>query len=202
MRSHKMRDVKLGKTEVYCGYCGGPVTKRGAKMFCSLDCYQAKRLTQPVEALFWAKVNRTGDCWLWTAGVWNSGYGQFSVRAGKGQRRVVGAHVYSYELANGPVPAGLEIMHSCDNPLCVRPDHLSVGTHTENVRDASAKGRLRVSRPNRHKLTATQVHEIRSLVAAGQLRVRVAEHFGISKMYVTKIMQGVARPYDAPLEAH
>jgi hypothetical protein len=198
-----MRSVEFGKSEVncmvYCGYCGAPVTKRGAKKFCGPECYRQKRLAQPVEQSFWAKVDRSGECWLWTASRWNSGYGQFKVRAGRGRQRVVGAHVFSFELANGTVPDGLEVMHTCDTPLCVRPDHLTVGTHLQNVQDAAVKGRYRVSRPTSHKLTVTDIANIRSLVASGEMRVRVAKRFGISKAYVTRIMAGTARQYDAPL---
>jgi hypothetical protein len=194
--SHKMRVDNLGKTEVdlpLCGYCGTPVARSGGK-FCDSDCYTAKRRSQPAEQRFWSKVDRSGDCWLWTASANGAGYGQFVYRG-----RLLGAHVVAYELTNGPVPSGLEILHRCDNPLCVRPDHLAVGTHLENVQDASAKGRLRVSRPTRQRLSVADIEEIRSLVASGERRFRVANNFGISKTYVTQIMSGRARRYDAPL---
>lgn len=186
-------------TEVYCGYCGAAVVGRKSGKFCSAACYHHKRRSQPAEQRFWSKVDRSGECWIWTASRWGSGYGQFGYLV-DGVTRNVGAHVYAYELSNGPIPDGLEIMHACDNRLCVRPDHLGVGTHAQNVQDAAQKGRLRVSRPNRQKLSADDIHEIRSLVTAGELRVRVAERFGITKAYVTRIMAGTARPYDAPIE--
>jgi hypothetical protein len=193
-----MRSRNLLIPEVLCRYCGAQVPS--GRKFCNAECYRQKRLTQPIEQRFWSKVDRSGECWLWTGGAWNSGYGQFRLSGQKGQQKTIGAHQYSYQLAHGRMPDGLEVMHSCDTPLCVRPDHLRAGTHLQNVRDAAAKGHYRVPRPTRQKLTATQVQEIRSLVAAGELRYRVADRYGITKAYVTRIMAGTARPYDAPLE--
>lgn len=199
--SLKIRSVCFGKTEVYCGYCGGLVTARGAKAFCSPACYHEKRRSQPVEQRFWSKVDRSSvdGCWLWLGSCFTVGYGQFTRRSEDGTSQHIGAHVMAWELTHGPVPDGLEIMHSCDVRRCVRPDHLSVGTHAENVQDAARKGRLHVSRPNRQKLTADQIQEIRSLVTSGEKRFRVAMRFGISKTQVTLIMQGKRRQYDAPL---
>lgn len=90
---------------------------------------------------FWAKVDKRGleECWLWTASLFRLGYGQF--RAGPGQKRNVLAHRFSYEVAHGPIPVGLCVMHTCDNRRCVNPAHLRLGTHTDNMRDCAAKGR-------------------------------------------------------------
>lgn len=87
-------------------------------------------------ARFWAKVDRSGECWTWTACTNRHGYGQFGIR-----RRHYLAHRVSYALAHGPFDTALYICHSCDNPPCVRPDHLFVGTQLDNMRDASGKGR-------------------------------------------------------------
>lgn len=87
---------------------------------------------------FWSYVDTSGDCWLWTGAKKRHGYGVY------GTRRVsVLAHRFSWEFANRtPIPAGLHVLHRCDNPPCVNPAHLSVGTPGDNVADAIAKGRL------------------------------------------------------------
>jgi CxxC motif-containing protein len=96
----------------------------------------------PAEERLWAKTDKTpghgpnGDCWLWTGSHRSTGYGQLSIKD-----KPVHVHRLSWILANGPIPAGLLIMHSCDTPLCVNPAHLSPGTHQENVDDMRKKGR-------------------------------------------------------------
>jgi len=86
---------------------------------------------------FWSKVQKSDGCWTWAGATWGRGYGAF-----KHEGRQVYAHRFAWEMAKGPIPAGLFVCHHCDNPLCVRPDHLFLGTHTDNMRDASRKGRL------------------------------------------------------------
>lgn len=109
---------------------------------------------QIVEA-FWSRVNRggEGECWLYRGYVINSGYGQFRVR----RNQSVTAHRFSYALANGEIPGGLHVCHTCDTKLCVNPAHLFLGTHADNVRDMVQKGRHGSKRQERclrgHELT-------------------------------------------------
>lgn len=90
---------------------------------------------------FWSKVDTTGECWLWLAArIPPYGYGNFGGTQ-DGVRWVKLAHRHAYELAHGPIPEGMWVLHRCDNPPCVRPDHLFLGTHADNMRDMVAKGR-------------------------------------------------------------
>src|SRR3990167_3652620 len=90
-----------------------------------------------LEERFWSKVDKSGDCWIWT-GAKISGYPIFRVG-----NKLIRGHRYSWELCNGKIPEGLFACHHCDNPSCVRPDHIFLGTHTDNMRDARQKGRLK-----------------------------------------------------------
>jgi hypothetical protein len=99
---------------------------------------------EDAETRFWMRIDKSaaGGCWVWTAARGDHGYGTLQGDNG----RTVGAHRFSYELHNGAIPAGLVVMHSCDNPPCVNPAHLSVGTHADNARDMVLKGRSRNQR--------------------------------------------------------
>lgn len=117
-------------------------------------------LSEAAIARFWAKVaNRGGDgCWEWTGSTNGKGYGHF--RPGVGERASV--HRFSYTLATGESADGKVVCHRCDNRRCVRPDHLFLGEHADNVRDRNEKERqARGVMVNTHKLTEDEVREAR-----------------------------------------
>lgn len=91
---------------------------------------------RPLAVRLWEKVDMSGACWMWTGTRTRGGYGH--IRDGRKLRQV---HRVVYELACGPIPDGLDIAHRCDNPACVRPEHLFPATHAENMSDMKAKGR-------------------------------------------------------------
>lgn len=86
------------------------------------------------------KVGKPTACWLWRGLVNRGGYGTLMVVIDGGQRPV-GAHRIAYRIANGPIPHGMSVRHSCDTPLCVNPSHLVLGTHADNMRDMHERGR-------------------------------------------------------------
>lgn len=92
----------------------------------------------PPAVRFWRKVKKTKRCWLWTGSKAPSGYGLFRPRR---DGPSIGVHRFAYELTYGPIEPGLFVCHHCDNPRCVRPDHLFLGTHADNMRDMHRKGR-------------------------------------------------------------
>ena len=90
---------------------------------------------------FWKRVAKSDECWLWTGGLHSKGYGLFYCRPDGTTMRAVGAHRFSYELHHGPIPAGMLVCHSCDNPPCVNPAHLFLGSPKANIHDMMSKGR-------------------------------------------------------------
>lgn len=85
---------------------------------------------------FWSKVDKSGDCWVWTAAVSSKGYGRFKLNG-----KLVSPHRLAWEWANGPIPDGLVVCHECDNPPCVNPAHLKLGTQSQNMLDCVSRGR-------------------------------------------------------------
>lgn len=146
--------------------------------------WEPKRTT--LEERFWAKVRKTDDCWTWTAGGDVDGYGAFSRN-----RQPVKAHRYSWELHFGPIADGLWVLHRCDNPRCVRPDHLFLGTHTENMADMKRKGRSqRGERTHFAKLTDLEVAQIRAAVSRGERHVKLAEQYNVNRATISMIALG------------
>ena len=97
----------------------------------------ARFRSAPLEQRFWERVRKSDGCWLWTGRHRPDGYGQLLTA----ERRVVYAHRLAYEIHHGPIPDGMFVCHHCDNTPCVRPDHLFLGTHADNMRDMREKGR-------------------------------------------------------------
>lgn len=149
----------------------------------------------PLEDRFWSKVNTRGDdeCWPWMGHLNNKGYGM--IRLGSANRGKVLAHRLSYELAKGKIPEGSVIMHMCDNPACVNPAHLSVGTQKQNMLDKVAKGRdrngsRRGSQIGTSVLTDEQVASIRERYIAGIKMNDILSEFGVSRPTVKRIISG------------
>lgn len=145
----------------------------------------------PTKHRFWAKVDKLGPihpicgrCWEWTASTIN-GYGRFGVNYS-----LIFAHRYSWEIHNGKIPDGLHVLHFCDNPLCVNPKHLFVGTQQDNVNNCI--GKERQTRGEAHgmsKLTTEDVLEIRRLGKTTKLSQRkLAIMFDVDQATIGRII--------------
>lgn len=172
--------------------CSEPGCSRAARYrgLCERHWVPLPKLT--AENRFRAKyvVDEGTGCWVWTAGRTEDGYGEFRA----GGRRVL-AHRHAYTTHVGPILDDLYVLHHCDNPPCVNPDHLYLGTQFDNMQDMIARSRMpstRGERNGRALLTEEQVQLIRSLHAPGQpgSRKRMAERFGVSESTVDAILQG------------
>ena len=153
-------------------------------------------------ARFWSKVDRSGGpetCWPWRASGNGRGYGHFSI--GRTPGTMAYAHRVAWVLSYGPIPEGLEVCHNCpggDNPRCVNPAHLWLGTHLENVRDMCRKGRRRppaVPLGEAHhaaKLTEQAVREIHFRAAAGESQRSLARRFALSRPTIHGVIVGTA----------
>jgi hypothetical protein len=143
-------------------------------------------ITRVVSDRFWSKVDATagaGGCWPWVASLNRTGYGQLS--CGRVPRL---AHRISWTLHNGPIPRNQHVLHTCDNPACVNPAHLFIGSQADNMRDMAAKGRqARGDRQGQAKITERDVREIRCRAADGETQRSLAHRFGISQVEVQRV---------------
>lgn len=199
-----------------CPQCGGTFTARrynvtrGKDRFCSQRCGGLARWSTAPSLFerFWEKVDRNGPipahcpelgpCWIWLGTRGNNGYGLLYAKSlGLGTLR---AHHVSYEIHFGSLVSGAWVLHHCDNPPCVRPDHLFAGTQVDNMKDMAAKGRNgRQSHPERFpvgsaikqsKLTEPKVLEMRQARADGvELKV-LALRYDVSLKTVKGIVYG------------
>lgn len=137
---------------------------------------------------FWLQVNKTDNCWLWTGYPTTDGYGQIRPPNTKGTI-TIRAHRASWIIHNGPIPDGLWVLHDCpggDNSLCVRPDHLWLGTHEDNMRDKAEKGRTGTA-----KLTPALVTEIRNLHQSSDITQEcLGKRFNVNRKTVADILNG------------
>jgi hypothetical protein len=139
------------------------------------------------EERFWSKVEKTGHCWIWAAARTRLGYGKFMLGSRTdGTAHLCMAHRVAWKLAGRADPGALFVLHRCDNPSCVNPDHLFLGTHEDNMADMKAKGRGVKTHPKHRgslnhqaKLTEDDVLDIRATYAFGALQSDLAKEYGV-----------------------
>lgn len=143
--------------------------------------------------LFWGRVRIAGpdECWMWTGYKNNMGYGQYAVFPNPPQ----GSHRIAYALKNGGIPAGINVCHKCDNPLCCNPTHLFLGSQKDNIRDMGAKGRHATGpRNGNSKMSPETIAAIRSDYANGGISLKgLGRKHGCSDTWIARIVRGEVR---------
>lgn len=138
------------------------------------------------------EISESG-CWIWTAGTRPNGKGVLYPRHWTDGGKSVGAHRFSFELVNGPIPKSMFVCHKCDMPLCVNPAHLFVGTHLDNMKDMVLKKRSFTGngedKKGRAKLTNQEANEIR---IADISQHKLAVIFGVSQTTISRIKRGIS----------
>lgn len=130
-------------------------------------------------ARFWSKVEKSDGCWRWLGAVNNKGYGVLR----RSQKNYL-AHRFAWFVEHGAWPSGL-LMHACDNPRCVNPRHLSIGTQRENCRDMARRGRA-----GSQVMTEPMAREALRRVAEGETHKSVATSMGVSKSAIHELVRG------------
>lgn len=188
---------KLIRVSRICEVCGNvfqvlasALRNRPVK-FCSSPCSSRGRTTPLVDRFFRYVGARTpGGCIIWTGPAIEHGYGYLRAGGAGNKRGTLASHI-AYELFYGPVPDGLHVLHQCDNPPCVAPCHLFVGTNADNMADMIAKGRQ--SRGESHgfaRLTEAKVREIRERYERGGVfQHELAREYGVSRGTVQYVVE-------------
>lgn len=154
--------------------------------------------SKTIEKRFWNKVKKTESCWIWTAAKLVDGYGQLSRGSQAFDRiypKMVRANIASWIIHKGHIPEGMCVCHNCpggDNPSCVNPDHLWLGTKKDNSQDCSKKNRWgdrKGENSTRHKLTWKQVEEIRADNRKTSAR-KLAIFYGVSRAAIRFVLSG------------
>jgi len=169
--------------------------RESTNMTCSRKCngVNSKAANSHGPNDFETYVDKTDGCWTWVGPLNWAGYGVFCIGGTRHK-----AHRFAYERVHGEIPTGVFICHRCDNPRCVRVDHLWAGSHADNMADMRMKGRAHKS-PSRHseshplaKLTQEKARKIRCDQRAAW---RIADEYGVSKSLVWGIKRGTHWKY-------
>ena len=184
----------LSKNCIQCGKEYHMSKRRGLKRFqqrrfCGTECsHEYQKGKSPPEYnrkerfdKYW-KLNKKNGCWEWQRHLNERGYGYFNLE----KKKSIGAHRASYILNKGEIPDGLFVCHACDNPKCVNPDHLWLGTPLENNRDMFKKGRDKVTKPKLSKEIVMEIYNDQSLA-----QVKLAEKYGVSQSTISNIKRGL-----------
>jgi len=167
--------------------CGEPIKARGycnkhlQRLMAGKDPEELSCHELSTEGRFFKRVTKTEGCWKWQGRKNTKGYGHLSIR---GRVKTIAAHRLSYQIHVGPVPDGMFILHKCDNPGCVNPAHLFLGTNADNMADMVSKGR------QTSILKAEDIPKIRAMAANKTTQAEIAAHFGVKRANISAVITG------------
>jgi hypothetical protein len=143
---------------------------------------------------FEEKVDRSGDCHIWTASVSTDGYGQIGASV-DGLQKNLSAHRLAYEWAHGPIPDGMYVCHTCDTKRCVNPDHLFAGTAADNHADMHTKGRQRHLKGEDHGMAKLSEAAARFTLNSKLSAAELAKRFGVKREAIYRVRSGKRWPH-------
>lgn len=185
-----------------CAKCGSLFLKRSrdsaaqweARSYCSILCSNSDPSIRstPIEQRFWRYVEKTPGCWKWLGSSDSFGYGRISRGRGMSPEK---AYRLSYMLHVGNIPVGMVVRHSCDNPNCVNPVHLQIGTQKLNAQDMAKRGRQNPrSKENLRRVkrafSLDEFEEVKRLIDSGKTRQEVAKIFGVHQSTISYFLNG------------
>jgi len=176
----------MKRINVKCKFCG--VKNNQGKSYCDFGCRFKK----------YTSLKKENGCIEWKGSRDVYGYGQFCIKSeNETKNKFVFAHRESYRFFNGELPEKLNVCHRCDNPCCVNPKHLWIGTHQQNHKDMHKKGREEHGAPkgkfcHSAKINEEKVRIIRKMLNAGYSQTEVGRIFGIGQASVWKIKNWIS----------
>jgi hypothetical protein len=187
-----------GREQAICEYCTEQfVPARKGRRFCGIRCSaryarsQRRYVRATIEERFWKYVAKgePGSCWEWQGAKDHHGYGRLNSPGHSGP--VLKAHRVSYEIHAGPIERGLHVLHSCDNPPCVNPAHLRLGSPADNTEDRLSRGRGRSG--GRYIHSDETVEAVRRALADGLSYSEIAGLLGVKRRWVQAVALGERR---------
>ncbi len=135
---------------------------------------------------FWSKVNKSGDCWLWTAGTNDTGYGNFWIKCWPYK-----SHRIAYFIHHGVDPGDKCVCHTCDNPRCMNPAHLFLGTHKDNMADCVKKGRRLDNKGSKHSCSKLTDEDVKEILESNESNKMLAKRYGVNDRTISSLRHGV-----------
>jgi predicted nucleic acid-binding Zn ribbon protein len=174
-----------------CPVCHSPFRRAVSQdgPTCSRECFNSFR-KKPPEERFWSQVKKSKGCWLWGGAVTGSGYGLIHMGGSKANGDITtrSAHRFSWELHIGPIPDGMEVLHDCpggDNPLCVNPGHLWLGTGADNMADKVRKRRHKYG--VNHPLAKLDDEDVRFVLGSSLSGAELSRRLKVSESTISLI---------------